>query len=31
LWGRVPSAVAWPVASIALTFGSWVSEVERRS
>jgi pimeloyl-ACP methyl ester carboxylesterase len=28
LWGRVPSAVAWPVASIALTFGSWVSDVD---
>jgi pimeloyl-ACP methyl ester carboxylesterase len=28
LWGRVPRAVAWPVASIALTFGSWVSDVD---
>jgi pimeloyl-ACP methyl ester carboxylesterase len=30
LWGRVPSAVAWPVASIALTFGSWVSDVDTK-
>jgi pimeloyl-ACP methyl ester carboxylesterase len=30
LWGRVPSAVAWPVGSIALTFGSWVSDVDTK-
>jgi pimeloyl-ACP methyl ester carboxylesterase len=30
LWGRVPSAVAWPVASIALRFGSWVSDVDAK-